>query len=45
LSVRGGRPAYDDAIFTEGEPLGAGRLMMRNSAGDYQFNPDPGKKF
>lgn len=35
-------------FFTEGKPLGAGRLVMRNSAGDYQFNPeepDPGKKF
>jgi hypothetical protein len=35
-------------FFTEGKPLGAGRLVMRNSAGDYQFNPEelePGKKF
>jgi len=40
----------DGAVFfpTEGKPLGAGRIIMRNSAGDFEFNPeepDPGKKF
>lgn len=40
----------DGAVFfsTEGKPLGPGRLVMRNSAGEYEFNadePEPGKKF
>jgi len=40
----------DGAVFfsTEGKPLGPGRIVMRNSAGEYRFNaeePEPGKKF
>lgn len=40
----------DGAVFfsTDGKPLGAGRIVMRNSAGEYIFNtedPEPGKKF
>ena len=32
----------DGAVFfpTEGKPLGAGRLIMRNSAGEFDFNPE-----
>jgi hypothetical protein len=32
----------DGAVFfsSEGKPLGAGRLVMRNSAGEYRFNPE-----
>jgi hypothetical protein len=35
----------DGAVFfsSEGKPLGAGRLVMRNSAGEYQFNHDDGE--
>jgi len=40
----------DGAVFfpTDGKPLGAGRLVMRNSGGEFLFNPEepePGKKF
>ena len=40
----------DGAVFfpTDGKPLGAGRLVMRNAGGDFDFNreePDPGRKF
>jgi hypothetical protein len=40
----------DGAVFfaTDGKPLGAGRVMMRNSSGEFSFNPEepePGKKF
>jgi hypothetical protein len=39
----------DGAVFfaTDGKPLGAGRVMMRNSSGEFSFNseePEPGKK-
>jgi hypothetical protein len=33
---------------TDGKPLGAGRLVMRNSGGEFVFNPEEpesGKKF
>jgi hypothetical protein len=32
----------DGAVFfsSEGKPLGAGRVVMRNSAGEFRFNPD-----
>jgi hypothetical protein len=32
----------DGAVFfpTEGKPLGAGRLTMRNSGGEFAFNPE-----
>ena len=35
----------DGAVFfsSEGKPLGAGRVVMRNSAGEYRFNPDEGE--
>jgi hypothetical protein len=40
----------DGAVFfpTDGKPLGAGRLVMRNSGGEFVFNleePESGKKF
>jgi hypothetical protein len=39
----------DGAVFfaTEGKPLGAGRVVMRNSSGEFSFTPEeePGKKF
>jgi hypothetical protein len=40
----------DGAVFfpTDGKPLGAGRLVMRNAGGDFDFNreePDPGRRF
>ena len=40
----------DGAVFfsTEGKPLGAGRVVMRNSSGEFSFNPEEpeqGKKF
>lgn len=40
----------DGAVFfgTEGKPLGAGRLIVRNAAGEFGFNaeePESGKKF
>jgi len=40
----------DGAVFfpTDGKPLGAGRLVMRNAAGEFDFNPeepDPARKF
>jgi len=40
----------DGAVFfpTEGKPLGSGRLVMRNSGGEFVFNPEEpesGKKF
>jgi hypothetical protein len=40
----------DGAVFfpTDGRPLGAGRLIMRNSGGEFLFNaeePELGKKF
>lgn len=40
----------DGAVFfsTDGKPLGAGRVVMRNSSGEFSFNPEepePGKKF
>ena len=40
----------DGAVFfpTDGKPLGAGRLVMRNSGGEFVFNPEEpesGKKF
>jgi hypothetical protein len=32
----------DGAVFfsTDGKPLGAGQMVMRNSAGEYRFNPE-----
>jgi hypothetical protein len=40
----------DGAVFfsTEGKPLGPGRVVMRNSSGEFNFNPEEpeaGKKF
>jgi hypothetical protein len=40
----------DGAVFfpTDGKPLGPGRVVMRNSSGEFAFNPEepePGKKF
>jgi hypothetical protein len=40
----------DGAVFfsTDGKPLGAGRVVMRNSSGEFGFNPEepePGKKY
>jgi len=40
----------DGAVFfpTDGKPLGAGRLVMRSAAGEFDFNreePDPSRKF
>ena len=35
----------DGAVFfsTEGKPLGAGRVVMRNSSGEFSFNPEEGE--
>jgi hypothetical protein len=40
----------DGAVFfpTDGKPLGAGRLVMRNASGEFDFNPEEpesGRKF
>jgi len=45
-----GGQSTDGAVFfsTEGKPLGAGRVVMRNSGGEFVFNPEEpesGKKF
>src|SRR5947207_3863951 len=38
----GAGQSTDGAVFfpTEGRPLGAGRLIMRNSGGEFTFNPE-----
>src|SRR5204862_4553663 len=46
----GAGQSTDGAVFfpTEGRPLGAGRLVMRSSAGEFAFNPeeaDAGRRF
>lgn len=46
----GAGQSTDGAVFfpTEGKPLGAGRLVMRSSAGEFQFNSEEaetGRKF
>ena len=45
-----GGQSTDGAVFfsTEGKPLGAGRVVMRNSSGEFSFNPEEaetGKRF
>jgi hypothetical protein len=45
-----GGQSTDGAVFfsTEGKALGAGRVVMRNSSGEFSFNPEEaeaGKKF
>ena len=46
----GAGQSTDGAVFfaTDGKPLGAGRLVMRSSAGEFAFNPeeaDAGRRF
>ena len=42
LTKLGGGQSTDGAVFfpTEGKPLGSGRLVVKNSGGDFEFNAE-----